>query len=52
MKTFGITALLGVLVALPFILGQRKPQIVPITVKEKPRLETDLRYDIEDFLTE
>ena len=57
MKTIimSITAIAGTLVAIPLLLGRRKPQVV--TVATKPSYlpnehEMDLRYDVDDFLTE
>ncbi len=53
MKTFTITAVLGALVAIPFIFGHRKPKVVPIAATENPRqLDSNLRYDVDDFVTE
>jgi hypothetical protein len=53
MKTFTITAVLGALVAIPFLFGRRKSQVVPISGNEKPRqLDSDVRYDVDDFLSE
>jgi len=54
MRTFGITALLGLLVTLPLIFGRRNPAVVPIRQGEKGvrENETNLRYDVDDFLTE
>jgi hypothetical protein len=55
MKTFTISALLGALVAIPFIVGKRKPQVLPVAVESRNNLrevDSNLRYDIDDFLTD
>ncbi|MEK7251050.1 MAG: hypothetical protein AAB209_11590 [Bacteroidota bacterium] len=53
MKALTITAVLGTLVAIPFIFGRRKPEVVPIIASENPRqLDTNLRYDVDDFFTQ
>jgi hypothetical protein len=53
MKIFTITAVVGALVAIPFIFGKRKAQFIPIAVNEKPRqLDINVRYDVDDFVTE
>ncbi len=53
MKALTITAVLGALVAIPFIFARRKPEVVPIKTSEKPQqLDTNLRYDVDDFLTQ
>lgn len=55
MKFVTITAVLGALVALPFIFGRRKPEPIPVAV-QRGRMPTEsdinLRYDVDDFLTE
>lgn len=53
MKAVAITAVLGALVAIPLIFGRRKPEALPIKANDKPRqLDANLRYDVDDFLTE
>jgi hypothetical protein len=55
MKFVTLTAMLGALVAIPFILGHRKPNVIPLPVrqgKNNRELETNLRYDVDDFLVE
>lgn len=55
MRTFTITAILGALVAIPLVFGNRKGTSVPVPVKTKNNgweVETNLRYDVDDFLTE
>lgn len=55
MKTVTITAIVGALVALPFIFSRRKPEAIPVTIKSNNNgrdLEANLRYDVDDFLME
>jgi len=55
MKFVTITAVLGALVAIPFIFGRRKPEAIPVTVQRgriPTERDTNLRYDVDDFLTE
>ena len=53
MKTVAITAVIGALVAIPLIFGRRKPELIPIRIDDKPRqLDANLRYDVDDFLSE
>jgi hypothetical protein len=55
MRTFTISALLGALVAIPFIVGKRKPEILTVAVESRNtarEYDTNLRYDIDDFLME
>jgi hypothetical protein len=53
MKTVAITAVVGALVAIPFLFGRRKPEALPIRINDDPRqLNANLRYDVDDFLTE
>lgn len=53
MKTFTITALLGALVALPFVFSCRKPEIVPVKADNSyGDGDTNLRYDVDDFIVE
>lgn len=53
MKTVAITALVGALVALPLIFGRRKPEVLPIRINDDRRqTDANLRYDVDDFLTD
>lgn len=55
MKHVTISAMLGVLIAIPFIFGREKPEIIPLAADAKQNSndrETNLRYDVDDFLTE
>ena len=56
MKIVTITAVLGALVAIPFIFGRKETQVVPATIGAQhsygSERETNLRYDVDDFLTE
>lgn len=52
MKTIAITALIGTLVAIPFLIGKKKP--VPVPVEKSNRWidsNPNLRYDVDDLLT-
>ncbi len=55
MKLFTTTALLGMLAALPLMFGRRKPDLLPVAVKPEQKSnerEQNLRYDVDDFLTQ
>ena len=53
MKAVAISAFLGVLVAIPFLLGNRRATAVPQpAVSLKHRFDTNFRYDVDDFFTE
>lgn len=55
MKTVAITAMLGALIAIPFLMRRRNPALLPVVengFRLPPVLDSDLRYDVSDFLTE
>lgn len=52
---FFTTALLGVLATLPLLFGRRKPDLIPVSAKPEQKFndrEENLRYDVDDFLTQ
>jgi hypothetical protein len=53
MKTMTFTAVMAVLVVIPFVLWKRRPQLVPLKSKTEFDTKKDeaLRYAIDDFLT-
>ena len=52
MKTATLTALIALIVAIPFVLRKRKWQRIPIAVDKDHLLsDVDLRYDINDLLS-
>ena len=50
MKTAALTAVLGIFAAIPFIFGQKKPEIMPGKMSD-PK-DVNVRYDIDDFVIE
>ncbi len=55
MKALTISALIGALVAIPFMFRRRIPQVEPVKIKYGTRLrqlDENIRYDVDDFLTE
>ena len=50
MKAFGITALIGALLAIPFILVRCKSEVARVNGNDRLQ-DTNLRYDIDDFIT-
>jgi|GEM_PF-4670425 hypothetical protein len=53
MKTMTITALMALLVAIPFIVRKKAPQAATASHSDSSAVMTDedLRYAIDDFLT-
>ena len=53
MKTITFTAVMAVLVAIPFILRKKRSQLVPFEPENDCSARTDeaLRYAIDEFLT-
>jgi hypothetical protein len=52
MKTLTITALLGVLVAIPLIFARRKATVVPVALRSEGRTaNVNLLYDVDDLIT-
>jgi len=53
MKTITFTAVMAVLVAIPFILRKKRPQLIPFQPETDCGTSTDevLRYAIDEFLT-
>jgi len=53
MKTITFTAVMAVLVVVPFILRKKRPQLIPFEPQTEGGKMTDesLRYAIDDFLT-
>lgn len=55
MKAVAISAFLGVLVAIPLLLSSRKGAVLSSTVqppRNPQQLDTNFRYDVDDFFTE
>ena len=54
MKLSTITTLLAALMAIPVMLGRRKPEVKPIPVEAEPssnELESNIRYDLYDLFS-
>jgi hypothetical protein len=53
MKTITFTAVMAVLVAIPFIFRKKSPQLIPFQPQTDSGTMTDeaLRYAIDEFLT-
>jgi hypothetical protein len=53
MKTITFTAVMAVLVVVPFILKKKRPQLIPFELQIESDKMTDesLRYAIDDFIT-
>jgi hypothetical protein len=53
MRALAITAVLGVLVALPLLFSRRQPEVAAIKAGGNPKqVDSNLRYDVDDFLTQ
>jgi len=52
MKTVTVTAIMTLLVAIPFLIWRRRPDPIQVGGRlSEGHREEDLRYDIDDFVT-
>jgi hypothetical protein len=51
MKTITFTAVVSVLMAIPFMLRKRRPQPIPLKAGSGTITDEARRYAIDDFLT-
>jgi hypothetical protein len=51
MKTVAFTAVMALLVAIPFIMRKSKLRLVPVKTDEAVPVDEVRRYAIDDFLT-
>ncbi|MBI5472598.1 MAG: hypothetical protein HY961_09660 [Ignavibacteriae bacterium] len=49
MRIIAIAAVLGAIVAMPFIFGTKKTELIPVKKSEDSK-ESDLRYDVNDLV--